>query len=74
MVTVSIRNSVLCQAQLKLQLQLQGELRLALFSNNPATQPPTHPATRSLSFSNISNDYWEPVLMCGVPPPLLAPC
>ena len=26
--------------------------------------------TRSLSFSYRSNDYWEPVLMCSVPPPI----
>ena len=26
------------------------------------------PATRRTPFSNRSNDYWEPVLMCGVPP------
>ena len=32
-----------CQAQLKLQLQLKLELRLALFPNNPATHPPSHP-------------------------------
>ena len=35
--------------------------RVALFWWN-------HPATRSPSFSNRSNDYWEPVLMCGAPP------
>ena len=32
-----------------------------------ATHPPTQPPTRSPSFSNRSNDYWEPVLMCSVP-------
>ena len=32
-------------------------------------KPPTrHPPPAAQSFSNRSNDYWEPVLMCSVPP------
>ena len=52
---------------------------VALFSSNHQSRhpPATHPPTRSPSFSNRSNDYWEPVLMCGVPrywPPVQKVC
>ena len=51
-----------------------GKFQLVRWSHRVALLSWNHPPTRSPSFSNRSNDYWELVLMCGVPPPLLAPC
>ena len=54
-----------CSANLRIWLARWSH-NVAIFSwNHPHAT--CHPPTGSPSFSNRSNDYWKPVLMCGVP-------
>ena len=62
------RITVYCHTQLSWK---SGKFQLARWSHNVALfwgnhPPPIQPPTCRTPFSYRSNDYWEPVLMCGV--------